>query len=72
MIAHSCVLSTHLFLKMPFGISSVAEVQQKKTYQVFGDIEGVHIIADVMLIAAADEQEHDRIMRTVLGHASTE
>ena len=45
------------FLKMPFGISSVAEVQQMKTYQVFGNIEGVHIIADDMLIAAADEQE---------------
>ena len=57
------------FLKMPFGISSAAEVQQKKTYQVFGDIEGVHIIADDMLIAAADEQEHDRIMRKVLERA---
>ena len=54
------------FLKMPFGISSAAEVLQRKTHQVFGDISGVHIIADDMLIAAENEAEHDQIMRRVL------
>ena len=54
------------FLKMPFGISSAAEVLQRKTHQVFGDISGVHIIADDMLIAAENKAEHDQIMRRVL------
>ena len=54
------------FLKMPFGISSAAEVLQRKAHQVFGDISGVHIIADDMLIAAENEAEHDQIMRRVL------
>ena len=30
--------------KIPFDISSVTEAQQRKTYQVYGDIEGVHVI----------------------------
>ena len=30
--------------RMPFGISSASEVMQKKGYQMFGDIPGVHII----------------------------
>jgi hypothetical protein len=28
------------FKRMPFGISSASEVQQKKTFQTFGDIPG--------------------------------
>ena len=51
---------------MPFGISSAAEVLQRKMHQVFGDVSGVHIIADDMLIAAENEAEHDHIMRRVL------
>ena len=38
---------------MPFGISSASEVLQKKTS--FGGINGVHIVADDMLIATVDE-----------------
>ena len=41
-----CTFNTHTgryhFLKMPFGISSAAEVQQKKTCQVFGAADGWH------------------------------
>ena len=53
------------FLKMPFDISNAAELQQK-TYQVFGDIEAGHTITGDMLITAADEQEHGKIMLKVL------
>ena len=49
------------FLKMP----NAAELQQK-TYQVFGDIEAGHTITGDMLITAADEQEHGKIMLKVL------
>jgi hypothetical protein len=57
------------FLRMPFGICSAAEVQQKKTFQVFGDIKGVFIVADDMLIASKNEDEHDYILKQVLAKA---
>jgi hypothetical protein len=55
-----------MFLRMPFGISSASEIQQKKTCQTFGDIEGVHIVADDMLIAAENEEQHDIIQIVTL------
>ena len=57
---------------MPFGISSASEVQQKKTFQVFGDINGVFVVADDMLIAAENEEEHDKILTEVLERARKE
>ena len=57
------------FLRMPFGISSASEIMQKRNEETFGDINGVHVIADDLIIAARDEQEHDRILRTVLQKA---
>ena len=57
------------FLRMPFGISSASEVMQKRNEETFGDISGVHVIADDLIIAAATEQEHDAILRKVLDRA---
>ena len=37
--------------------------------ETFGDISGVHVIADDLIIAAANPQEHDHIMRLVLTRA---
>jgi len=54
------------FLSMPFGLSSASEIMQKCNEEPFGDISGVHIIADGLIIAAANPQEHDHIMRLVL------
>ena len=53
------------FLRMPFGISSASEIMQKRNEETFGEINGVYVIADDLIIAARDEQEHDRILRTV-------
>ena len=58
------------FSRMPFGISSASEVMQKKGYQMFGDIPGVHIIADDMRIAGNTEEEHDTAVTTVLERAA--
>ena len=44
------------FLRMPFGISSAREIMQKRNEETFGDINGVHVIADDLIIAARDEQ----------------
>ena len=42
---------------------------QKRNEETFGDISGVHVIADDLIIAAATEQEHDTILRKVLDRA---
>ena len=44
------------FLCMPFGICSASEIMQKRNEETFGDIAGVHVIADDMIVAAADDQ----------------
>ena len=57
------------FLRMPFGISSASEIMQKRNEETFGDIQGVHVIADDLIIAAKDDQEHDNILhRCYQGH----
>lgn len=46
------------FKHPPFGLKSSSEVFQQKNSEAFGDISGVHVIADDMIIAAVDEKEH--------------
>ena len=57
------------FLRIPFGISSASEVLQKRNEETFGHISGVHIIADNLIIAACNEEEHDKILQDVLQRA---
>ena len=54
------------FLRMPFGLPSASEIMQKRNEETFGDISGVHVIADDLIIVAENPQEHDHIMRLVL------
>lgn len=57
------------FKRLPFGIKSASEVFQQRNCETFGDIAGVHIIADDMIIAAATEKEHDEILHKVMTRA---
>ena len=57
------------YKKLPFGISSASEVFQKRNQETFGDIEGVQIIVDDMIIAGKDEHEHDVVMGKVMERA---
>ena len=57
------------FLRMPFGISSASEVMQKRNKETLGNISGVHIIADDLIIAACNEEENDKILPDVLQKA---
>ena len=57
------------FLRMPFGIPSASEVMQKRNEEAFGDIQGVHVIADDLIISAKDETEHDAIVSKVFERA---
>ena len=57
------------FTRMPFGLNSASEVFQKKNEEALSGINGVHIMADDIIIAAAIVEEHDAILRTVLERA---
>ena len=57
------------FLRIPLGISSASEIMQKRNEETFGDIQGVHVIADDLIIPARDDEEHDNIMHIVLSRA---
>ena len=56
-------------LRCPFGISSGPEVFQKRNDQLFGDIEGVHVVFDDLIISGSDEIEHDGVLKQGLDHA---
>ncbi|GFO05437.1 Pol polyprotein [Plakobranchus ocellatus] len=59
----------YCFKRMPFGISSASEILQKRAYETFGDIVGLHILHDDALIAAETEAECDEILIKVLKRA---
>jgi len=63
------LLGWYLYLHLSFGISSAPEVFQHKNYALFGDIPNVHIIFDDMIVAAADDAEHDTALRKLLQRA---
>ena len=58
------------FLRLPFGIASAPEVFQRKCYEVFGDINGVGIYFDDLIITGETEEEHDNNLKNVLERAS--
>ncbi len=57
------------FMRMPFGVSPASEALQKRTKESFGDIRGVEIIHDDMIIRADDDADHDEIMWNVIVRA---
>ena len=73
--SHLCTFNTpfgrYRFKRMPFGISSAPEVFQKKNHDeaLFGDIDGVEVIFDDIIVAVTDEKEHDETMLKLLERA---
>jgi hypothetical protein len=57
------------FQRLAFGISSAPEVFQRKNFELFGDIPNVHIVFDDIIIAAADDAEHDAALRELFDRA---
>ena len=64
----SFFVSRKRFLRMPFDISSASEVLQKRNQDMSGDIPGVHVIADDIIIAT-NQAEHDETIRKVMDRA---
>ena len=54
------------FLRLPYGISSSPEIFCRTVSELFEDIEGVECYVDDLLIHAATETEHDKILELVL------
>uniref|UniRef100_A0A8C1X2E4 Gypsy retrotransposon integrase-like protein 1 n=1 Tax=Cyprinus carpio TaxID=7962 RepID=A0A8C1X2E4_CYPCA len=71
--ADLCAFNTpwgrYRFHRMPFGIKSASEVFQRLNSESFGDIEGVFMVADDMIIAASTKAEHDVILEKVMNRA---
>ena len=61
--------SRYRFTRMSFGLKSASEVFQKKNEAVFEGIQGIHIVADDIIVAGATVQEHDQILRQLLDRA---
>ncbi|GBO23467.1 Transposon Ty3-I Gag-Pol polyprotein [Araneus ventricosus] len=57
------------FNRLPFGICSAPEVFQKKNQKLYGDIKGVEIYFDDLIIAGKNKEEHDKILVEVLERA---
>ena len=49
---------------------SAGEVLQKLLQEMFGNIEGCHVLADDLIIAGKDEAEHDKVVRAVMKRAT--
>lgn len=58
------------FCRLPFGICSAPEMFLKKNFEIFGDLPGVCIYFDDIIISGETEAEHDKNLRTVLERAS--
>nr|CAI5851190.1 unnamed protein product [Callosobruchus analis] len=57
------------FNRLPFGISSAPEIFQKKIFEIFGDIPGVQVYFDDIIIFGKDENSHDKALVEVLDRA---
>jgi hypothetical protein len=51
------------------GISCALEVFQQRNIEMFGDIPNVQVIYDDVIVAAADDAEHDTALRELLSRA---
>lgn len=47
---------------MPFGIASAPEVFQKRNERLFGDIEGVEVYFDEIIVTGVNELTHDQAL----------
>lgn len=62
-------LGNYKFLRMPFGIKSGPQVFQKKNHVNFGDIGGVFIYSDDIMVMGKTREEHDKNLIKVLNRA---
>ena len=54
------------FMRIPFGLASASSVFQRMMHNIFKDVKGVSYFQDDILIHAKDQEEHDKLLHTVL------
>lgn len=57
------------FMRLPYGISSAAEVFSQRFKQIFDDIEGVEPYVDDLIVWGKNQVEHDHRLSLVLERA---
>ncbi|GBN26985.1 Retrovirus-related Pol polyprotein from transposon 17.6, partial [Araneus ventricosus] len=57
------------FNVLPFGIASAPEVFQKRNEKLFGDIDGVEVYFDDIIVTGTDKVTHDAALTEVLKRA---
>ena len=57
------------YKRLTFGLNSANEVFQKKVYQVFGNLEGVKVMYDDVLIYGATIEQHNSRVKKALERA---
>lgn len=57
------------FKRLPFGISSAPEIFQRKCFEIFGDIKGLSIYFDDLILASKNENEHDKSLLEIFKRA---
>ena len=55
-----------MFKRLPFGINPATDEYQKKMVELFGELEGVEVIIDDILVHGRDKAEHDRRLEIVM------
>lgn len=65
----STIFGCYKFLRLPFGVANAPEFFQRENEKHFGDINGVVVYFDDILIAGQDEKEHDQILKKVIERA---
>ena len=54
------------FTRKPFGLAFASSVFQCRMHKIFKDVKGVSYFQDDILIHAKDQEEHDKLLHTVL------
>ena len=61
----------YCFSKLPFEISSVPEVFQKRMEKILGRLPGVVCKTDDVLVIGTYQEEHDQRLAAILEHLET-
>lgn len=57
------------YKRMPYGMSSFPEIFQRENTKIFGDLNGVQVLFDDIIVSGKDEAEHDQNLAAVLKRA---
>ena len=57
------------YMRLPFGIKTARNIFMQEINKLFGDLEGVGIVTDDILVYGSTIEEHDKRLKAVLDRA---